>query len=438
MHDERMKGFRPYVGNLERLVESLLKKRCAIENHRRISESLNGQPAAELRSSVPLANRRADGVFFTGAKLARRVASKLISEIPASAVITDVGCGAGDLLLACASKLPLGSDLDRTLQIWGRHLMGFDIHPEFIRATKERLVLLAISRGVKVQNASLPEITEIFPMVREQDFLSCPREVAKASHIIINPPYNELIASSDCAWGSRKVSAAAVFMDACISNASPGTRICAILPDVLRSGSNYEKWRQRIESLSERVEITTCGQFDKWTDIHVFILKLEKDRNDKKGKVVWWKSLRQAHNGKVEDYFDVHVGPVVPHRHRKEGRSVAYVHANSLPPWEKVERINEHRRFSGTLFEPPFVVVRRTSRPGEKRAVGTIIVGNRKVAVENHLIALLPNRKTITECKELLRVLKSPETDKWLDERIRCRHLTVQSIKGLPWWGTKL
>jgi hypothetical protein len=314
--------------------------------------------------------------------------------------------------------------------------MGFDIHPEFIRATKERLVLLAISLGVKVRNLSLPEITEIFPMIREQDFLSCPGEVAKASHIIINPPYNELMVPSDCVWGSRKVSAAALFMDACISNASPGTKIGAILPDVLRSGSSYEKWRQRIESLSERVEITTCGQFDRWTDIHVFIVRLEKGRNNKKGKVVWWKSLRQTHSGKVEDYFDVHVGPVVPHRHRKEGRSVAYVHANSLPPWEKVERINEHRRFSGTLFEPPFVVVRRTSRPGEKRAVGTIIGGKRKVAVENHLIVLSPHTQNISDCRKLLRVFKFPQTDCWLDKRIRCRHLTIGALKDVPWWRT--
>jgi hypothetical protein len=34
----------------------------------------------------------------------------------------------------------------------------------------------------------------------------------------------------------------------------------------------------------------------------------------------------------------------------------------------------------------------------------------------------------------LLRVLKSRKTDQWLNNRIRCRHLTVRSLNELPWW----
>jgi len=358
----------------------------------------------------------------------------LISEIPPSAIIADIGCGAGDLILACARKLPLASDLNKTLELWGKHLMAFDIHPEFVNATKTRLVLLAISRKVPIGPSSISPLSDLFPMIRQHNFLSCPSEVAQATHIVINPPYYDRLAPPKCTWGNRKLSAAALFIDACISNASPGAEIAAILPDVLRSGSYYDKWRQRIGSLSARTEITTCGQFDKCVDVHVFILKLLRNDSRKPAKATWWKSIRQPHNGKVKDYFGVHVGPVVPHRDPEEGPLVAYIHAKPLPPWGIVKRINQRRRFKGTLFQPPFIAVRRTSRPGDKRAIGTIVTGKRKVAVENHLIVLLPNGKTIVQCQELLNVLKSPQTDRWLDKRIRCRHLTTLSIKELPWW----
>lgn len=429
-----MKAFEPYIRDLECLVESLIEDSSAVEKHRHICAALNGQPAARLRSAIPLAVRKTEGIFFTDAKLARRASSQLISEIPAIGIIADIGCGAGDLILACARKLPLCSDLNKTLQMWGERLMAFDIHPEFISVTKTRLVLLAISRGVRINQSSIPPISELFPMIRRHDFLSCPSEVTQATHIIINPPYYDLTAPPKCTWGNRKISVAALFIDACVSNASPGAKIAAILPDVLRSGSYYEKWRQHIESLSQQTEITTYGQFDKCVDVDVFILKLLRNDSKKPSKTRWWRSIREAHKGKVGDYFKVHVGPVVPHRDPEEGSLVAYIHAKLLAHWGRIKRINERRRYKGTLFRPPFVAVRRTSRPGDKRAIGTIITGKRKVAVENHLILCLPNRKTVTECKHLLKVLKSEHTDRWLDKRIRCRHLTTQSIKELPWW----
>jgi len=434
MHKQEMKAFQPYVRKLQCLVESLIRDQSTTKKNCCVTAALNGQPADQLRSAVPLADRRAAGIFFTGAKLARHLSRRLISEIPPSAIIADIGCGAGDLILACALKLPLALGLNETLQIWGKHLMAFDIHPEFISATKTRLVLLAISRGVRIDQSPIAPISELFPMIREHDFLSCPSEVAEATHIVINPPYYDLTAPSKCMWGNRKISAAALFIDACVSNASPGAKIAAILPDVLRSGSYYEKWRQHIESLSQQTEITIYGQFDKCVDVDVFILKLLRNHSKQPAKTRWWNSIREAHKGKVGDHFKIHVGPVVPHRDPEEGPLVAYIHAKPLAPWGRIKRINERRRYKGTLFRPPFVAVRRTSRPGDKRAIGTIITGKRPVAVENHLIALFPNKKTISECKELLRVLKSPQTNRWLDKRIRCRHLTVEALKEMPCW----
>lgn len=135
------------------------------------------------------------------------------------------------------------------------------------------------------------------------------------------------------------------------------------------------------------------------------------------------------------DYFQVRVGSVVPHRHKLEGPLYPYIHAHQLPSWQSVEEIAESRNFSGTTFDPPFVVVRRTSRPGDKfRAIGTIITGKDPVAVENHLIVLKPSSNSLEDCFQLMEVLRHPQTNDWLNERIRCRHLTVTAMRNLPWW----
>jgi hypothetical protein len=95
----------------------------------------------------------------------------------------------------------------------------------------------------------------------------------------------------------------------------------------------------------------------------------------------------------------------------------------------------EYRRFAGTTYQPPFVVVRRTSRRGDRhRAIGTIIAGHGPVAVENHLLILQPRDGSVRSCRRLLRVLRSPRTDEWFDQRLRCRHLTVAAMLELPWW----
>ncbi|MBN1795909.1 MAG: N-6 DNA methylase [Sedimentisphaerales bacterium] len=432
-----MKAFRPYVTELERFTTRLLKCGDISQNQVRITSILNGEVSTKLRIFVPLKNRREIGAFFTGHHLAQRISRQATSKITSSTIIADIACGAGDLLLACAQKLPIAENVIDTLNLWGQHLMGFDIHPEFIYTTKIRLVLLAISRHKEFKSPVSKNPDSFFPMITQKDFLTCPEEVSKATHIVINPPYNESITLPNCIWASGSVSAASLFMDACILNASPGTHVSAILPDVLRSGSSYEKWRNHIESLCSKISINRYGQFDEWADIDVFTLNLQTGNTNKKRKPIWRRLIRQPHNGIVSDYFSVHVGSLVPHRHPKKGPSVAYIHSKILPEWGRVNRINERRKFNGTLFQPPLVLVRRTSRPGNNRAIGTIITGKRKIAVENHLLVLLPNNKTIAQCTKLLRVLKSTQTNKWLDNRIRCRHLTVQSIKDLPWWSSE-
>lgn len=435
MIKKQMRIFEEYVAELEQFLASLSRNNRIAGKRDRIDAVLDGEARQKLKSAISLENRRTMGAFFTGAELARHATRQLIHGSAPNVVLIDPACGAGDLLLAVGNELPLGISLQKTLEIWNRSLMGFDVHPEFIRATKTRLVLLAISRLARrgKESFQIPPIDRTFPLISQKDFLSHPNEIARASHILINPPYNRFKAPCNCKWGNGKVSAAALFVNACLANASPGTKMVAILPDVLRSGTSYGKWRKEVEACSKDIRVTMHGQFDQWTDIDVFILELTRAKQ--KGKHSdWWKPSEKAYTGRIDNHFDVHVGPVVPYRDPEEGPSVAYICAKLLPSWTTVQHISERRKYSGTLFTPPFVAVRRTSRPGGIRAVGTLVLGKRKVAVENHLLVLLPRNKSAQKCKELLDVLKSPETNSWLDERIRCRHLTAHALKELPWW----
>lgn len=90
--------------------------------------------------------------------------------------------------------------------------------------------------------------------------------------------------------------------------------------------------------------------------------------------------------------------------------------------------------FRGRTFSPPFVTIRRTSRPEQKRrADGVLVVGDRPVAVENHLLVVLPKNGSRSSCEELIGVLADARTGDCLDRRIRTRHLTVSAISDLPW-----
>ncbi len=432
-----MKTFEPYVQNLENLASKLLSLNLLNhQDHLMIESALNGQPSKALRSLVPVAELRQSGVFFTNRNLADRLVSLIIPEIKRGMVIYDPACGAGDLLLACARHLPISDDLGTTLSNWNYRLRGADLYQPFIRATKIRLLLLAIERGSRLHAPSL-ELEQLFPDIQVCNTLSSEEVILDNICVIINPPYTMVETPKTCTWTSGLVSQAALFLEKYVKDASPGTQIVAILPDVLRTGTRYRKWRERIEQYAKIEEVELVGCFDTLTDVDTFICNLRVGKNASERGIDWWTSKENIDKTteRVGDYFEVRVGPVVPHRHKLEGPLYPYIHAHRLPSWQSVEVISEFRNFSGTTFDPPFVVVRRTSRPGDKyRAIGTIITGKGPVAVENHLIVLKPSSNSLEDCFQLMEVLRRPQTNNWLNERICCRHLTVTAMRHLPWW----
>jgi len=432
----KQSGFEAYTKQLETLAIDRLRAGAPTKNlNNAVTVALDGGSSAALRRIVSIDKRRELGAYFTPSSLANETVQLFEENIPTTATFMDCACGAGDLLLAAARRLPVQRTLSETLAVWNEQLIGFDLQEEFVRAAKVRLLLLAIERGCRIDLKAIPSNTKFFPLLTNGNGLDDTVDYTEVTHITINPSFSKQNAPENCTWATEKVSSAAVFLHECVSRASAGTKIVAILPDVLRSGSNYKKWRREIAGKAAMEEVKIVGKFDTWTDVDVFLLRLTVGAPTLKSRhSQWWNTAKDPTAITVGDKFNVEVGRVVPHRDPNEGPWWPYIYSKVVPQWTTMREFSKHRRFAGRVFRPPFVVVRRTSRPEDKyRAVGSVICGEKKVAVENHLMVLIPNDGLVRTCRELLDVLRAEQTNDWLNERIRCRHLTVPALRDVPY-----
>ena len=345
--------------------------------------------------------------------------------------------GAGDLLIEIAQRLPVYGDLGRTLRQWGPLLRGRDLEPAFVRLAKARLVLLAVSRGAAANSGgSGPRLDDVFPEIQIGDGLDFLDGGCSNGHIVMNPPYTYGRAPAGAEWTSGRTSVAAIFLAKAVESARPGTRITAILPDVIRTGSRYDRLRSLVE---ERLHISAAkayGKFDAWTDVDVFILRgTVSDGKLTASNVRWW---CQTAGEKLGNRFDVCVGTVVPHRDQESTPTRPFLRARAIPLGGHFDvSCAERRGFQTRSFSPPLVVLRRTSRPGDRsRGIGTVICGTEDFLVENHLVVLKPKDNSIEACRRVIDLLQTTRARQWLDERIRCRHLTVRALKEMPWFNS--
>ncbi|HCF1166669.1 N-6 DNA methylase [Pseudomonas aeruginosa] len=393
-------------------------------------EALIGEKVgSELKRQIPLAKRQEMGAFFTGVSLREKAFSYLDSPYS----VLDPACGAGDLLLSYANKLPVRDSLEETLISWEDFIYGFELEESFLRMARARLVILAYLKGLKSWCKSALSLNNIFRNIVLGDALAT-AEWPKTEHIVLNPPYIYMKAEEKCPWTTGSVSAAAVFIDHCLKKGSHASVITAILPDVLRTGSRYRRWRELVgkSRLIKRTQVH--GAFDSQVDVDVFILELHLRPFQIGHLQHQWTCQLKVTDKTVKDLFSVTVGSVVPHRDREEGMECVYIHPKDAPPWGEITTPPGHRKYFGATHQAPFVVIRRTSSPSDKnRAIGTIVNCEGNIAIENHLIILKPLSKKLSDCQRLLEVLKLKSTSEWLNDRIRCRHLTVSAIKDLPW-----
>ena len=380
-----------------------------------LSRVLNGQASTEVRRLVPLDERRRLGAFFTPHELADKLADPL-RRVQGQVTVLDPCCGAGDLLLAAARAL---EDPVRRGDA-SAELAGVEIVNEFSRVALMRFELLLQTLELNVAGR--------FSVA---DGLTAP-DLDKATHLLLNPPFAAVTSDESCRWAGGRVNGAADFLARTVVRLKEGVEVHAILPDVLRSGSRYRRWRNFI---AERLDLDTpepTGRFDPWTDIDVFILRgLTRDVTTGAPPHEWGPSTAGS---TVGDRFDVSVGPLVDYRSPLQGPHVPYLVAKGFPVWGTITAVERTRRFSGRLHQGPIVVIPRTSRPGDPyRARAAVVADPRAIAVENHLLVLRPKHGGLAECRRLLRQLRSEQVNDWLDQVIRCRHLTVSAVTSIPW-----
>jgi len=433
---EYVERFSTYVNDIETFLDSYALGDKFRQQPDQIPAILNGEAATALNSIIPAKIRKKAGIFFTGHELSEKVAVRISHLIQSGQTIIDPACGAGNLLMSCAKYLPIGKNVNETLEVWSDRLFGYDLYQQFVQATRLRLILLAA--GLHKQEdvrLALPNQHSVLKGIQVGNIFGKTSQTAQTGCVVVNPPFGHVKAPENCQWANGNVQIAGLFFEKIIKAASRGRNIVAILPDVLRSGTRYKKWREMVSGLSDSMDIELVGRFDKNTDVDVFILHIVASGT--KNDTSRWPEAGvhdDIERCTISDLFDVHVGPVVPYRDPQIGKLHSYVDCSTAAPWAIVSDAPK-RRFKGRIFVPPFVVIRRTSNPADKyRAVASIINTRLPIAVENHLIVLKPKDNTLEKCQALVLRLKDDKTNKWLNSRIRCRHLTVSAIKELPWW----
>ncbi|MCE9891424.1 SAM-dependent methyltransferase, partial [Kluyvera intermedia] len=384
-----------------------------------------------LRSNESINTLRESGVFFTGEELSADCARRISHTLQRDSKIVDPCCGAGNLLIALSKHLPVEETLSDTLIMWNSMLHGYDLYEDFIYAAKLRLVLEAIRRGVVVDEINIDKNVNRLKNIKPLDFLSQNGSCEKYTHVIINPPYNQSFLKEYKYWCGGKVNLAAVFIDKIIASSLSDMHLVAILPDVLRSGTRYEKWREEIGRLISG-EVIMRGRFDSKTDVDVFILDCHVKENT---NGIQWVNRHNDFSSVISDYFSVSIGRVVPYRDEEVGNNHKYIFPGLLKSWDKIcsSDIISKRKHKSVPIQPPFITIKRTSSPKDKNRAGAhLIYGSEPVFVENHLIIVKPFDDDINTCEKLLTQLKSYQVNSFLNDVIRCRHLTVKVVKEIP------
>jgi hypothetical protein len=414
-------GFVPYVEYLE----SIAQRPVALLDAGDLSSHLDGEAGRQLRGVVKIEDLRRTGAFFTGEALANR----LISLVPDDRQrYVDVACGCGDLLLAASTRLRIEPTLESTMKSWNRQLLGRDLVPVFVRAARARLVLAALSRGATpTQSCACP--AELLSNIDVGDGMSI--QPLPNDAVLLNPPYGRVVVPTPRQWTSGLTTQAALFLDELLDACSPGAYVAAVLPEVLRSGSRYGRFRTEIERRLDVKVIEPAGRFDALTDVDVFLLS--GDAGDRQPtQSARWTPKRDG--PRLADICEISVGALVAYRDPGRGPWHAYVDAQSRGGADEMTP-GQRRRFRGAVIKPPFVIVGRTNRPNRgsaPRLRATIVRGERPVAVENHLVVLRPQDQTLRGCRTVVGILESKKASLFLDERLRCRHLTVDAVREIP------
>lgn len=415
-----------YVSSESELTDRML--RASGDMKLRSDELLGRKAESDINRLLGRNQRRALGVFFSGPAWAARLLEGL--DVGSVRRIIDPACGIGDLLVECARRLPLGKSYQDTIDSWARRFVAHDLMDEFTSVAWLRMQTLAHLRhsagdvlcatGVQKKPSSFVGINTL-----DGSWKLCPDDL-----VVMNPPFHKMPVPSWSKLAEGNCTAAMLFVERVVKDSPAGVNVAAILPEVLRSGSRYKAFRRFLSETCEVAQFSAEGSFGGDADVDVAILRL---RTSGRTAVVHpRRASDEVHADRLGSICRVRVGTVVPHRERQDGGLHPYLDVSNTPLWSEIIPTFE-ASYRGTLFQPPFVVVRRTSSPKDKqRARATMIFGSEGVLIENHLLVLLPADKSEETCRKIMRILAAPSTTNWLNSHIRCRHLTVAAVAQIP------
>ena len=383
-----------------------------------------------LRNEFPVDSLRENGIFFTSDEV---FYSMMQGESAHKCKIYDPAAGCGDLILRYLDALPVGNSLQETLNEWSDRVYATELNSSFIKLLKLRLLLLASFKHgciAKLGDINANQAVNFFSGIVCGDALNMRSEI-EPELILMNPPYNQIRAMNRYEWCNGKVSLASIFLFE-VTRRYPKAQIIAVLPDVLRSGSRYKKFRSVLPFDLER-EGRVFGRFDAKTDVDVFTINyfpgLRKTNCQIEGKKA---------EKTIADYFDVHVGAVVPHRDAKDGVESYYLTARNVPACGRIGTSFERIQSAHNPVKGPFIVIKRTSSPTDKRRCSAVSIESFDLFhIENHLIYLKPRSPGLSQRirRSICKWLCSSECTDMLNKKIRCRHLTVDVIRDIPMKG---
>ena len=399
-------------------------------------------PAVDARAFVygvlTREDRREQGIFFSGEDWARSMAS--LVDVTQWKRFIDPSAGIGDLLLAISHQLPLEKDLAATLTAWSRVLYAVDLRSSFLEIAWARVRALAGTRhglhgssGTNNDSNATPKSLPIGFTV--SDALTVNFELARGDCVIMNPPYQRTQAPKGSAVGSGLRTAAGLHLEHIIAQAPEGVGIIALIPDVIRSGSSYRNFRQHLARRLDIRLLQPAGHFGDSANVDVSLLVgITKDPQSGQPEIKQEQKPSKS-TLTIEDVASVRVGPVVPHRTAETGERVGYLTTRNVPVGVELLAPVETATYDTRLEKAPFVVIRRTSSPRDRQRIrASVIRGTGSWLIENHLIVVTPKIHTLAECRRLQGALSDSRSNIWLNDRIRCRHLTVSAIRSLPLW----
>lgn len=409
-----------------------------------------GSKAIELRSELRDAtsvvysvlsreDRKVHGVFFSGPEWAKTLTAHV--DISRWTRFVDPSAGTGDILLEICRSFPLANSLQATVRNWGKKLVAGDLRSSFLRIAWARIVKLAVERhAIQPTPSQLHALLVLPEAFICSDMLKTNFKLTENDCVIMNPPYQRIQAGSSSFVGQGLRSAAALHVEHILHIAPAGVGMVALVPEVLRTGASYGRFRREVQSRVDVVGFESFGRFGQSADVDVAVLAGittgQRVFANAKDSAEGSKEARSNSNvNSIGARFTMCVGPVVPHRTAECEIWHQYLSARNAPVGEALDASSELANFDARLERGPFVVVRRTSSPSDKqRARATLVNSCEEFLIENHLIVCKPKAGGVKACRELMKVLMDERTNVWLNENLRCRHLTVGAIANMPWW----